>query len=38
MTASPSAMDYDALGFDPAPGELVVVDDLAEQYRRVSEQ
>lgn len=36
MTAP--ATDFEALGFNPAPGELGRVDDSAEQYRRVSEQ
>jgi hypothetical protein len=31
-----TAVEFEALGFDPAPGDAAGVDELAERYRRIS--
>jgi hypothetical protein len=33
---APPAIEYEALGFDPAPGDASGVGELAERYRRIS--
>lgn len=38
MNALGATVDYTALGFDPAPGELASVDASAEQYRVVADR
>jgi hypothetical protein len=31
-------IEYEALGFDPAPGDVAGVDELGERYRRISDK